>query len=133
MLNRGPSPASVPGPLPVTEDTSVNESRPESKNLASFVVSPLIWPPAPAAPPRGPGSTCALTALDSNAYVSTRRTISYSFLFGRAFTSRCRAYSFGRALTHVACLRRMVILLRGGAFVIASELSARRDYQTRCS
>src|SRR5258706_6652691 len=55
-LKRGPNPASVPGTLPVTDATSLNESSPALKNFASLVVKPAIAPPAPAAPLRGPGS-----------------------------------------------------------------------------
>src|SRR6185295_17119504 len=58
-LKRGPSPSSVSGIVPSTEATSANASWPELKNLPSFTVNPGIAPPAPAAPPRTPGSVCA--------------------------------------------------------------------------
>src|SRR5690349_11084168 len=55
-LNRGPSPASVSGIVPVTDWISENASKPASKNFASLRVNPETRAPAPAAPPRNPGS-----------------------------------------------------------------------------
>src|SRR5262249_36502393 len=52
MLKRGPSPVA-------TVSTSAKRVWPSAKNLSSFTVSAAMAPPAPAWPPRTPGSVCA--------------------------------------------------------------------------
>src|SRR6476620_8329335 len=58
-LNRGPKPSSVFGIVPLTDETSLNASKPVAKNFPSISDNPVIGPPAPAAPVRTPGSVCA--------------------------------------------------------------------------
>src|SRR5579863_5669617 len=53
-LKRGPSPLLLP---PVTTSISANLASPSLKKALSSAVSPNRGPPAPAAPPRTPGST----------------------------------------------------------------------------
>ena len=67
MLNVGPRPTPAsPGRAPRTESTSLNTSRAEVKNAFSLALNPANGPPAPAAPPRGPGSVWAIQIADAS-------------------------------------------------------------------
>src|ERR1700722_8662525 len=72
-LKAGPSPTPVsPGIVPETESTSLNRVCVCEKNKLSFGFSVGYFPPAPAGPPRGPGSVCANTIPEPSAIAAAQ-------------------------------------------------------------
>src|SRR5713101_6927960 len=125
MLHRGPSPASVPATLPVTEATSLNESKPEKKNLPSLSVRFAIGPPAPAAPSRTPGSVspvCAIARMELHASATTN-TSTFARLLSRG---ECAGLTpFDQTLENVVRWRFIVV------FSCRATAASRMDQRTR--
>ena len=97
MLKLGPRPTpSSPGMVPETELTSLKFPWAEVKAASCVTFRPGSGPPAPGAPPRTPGSTCAKAmkptmkmppAILSEQFSETRRYTFPSFSFGKQHLS----------------------------------------------